>query len=108
MTLALFGCATLLTVGFLAWVPRRHMWFTVLGAGTICGYLLHGFLVKGADYSGLFDHNDWLISPTGLVLVTVAASVGVTLLCTPPVRRVMRCVTEPDMNWAFRRDAAKI
>lgn len=32
MTLALFGCATLLTVGFLAWVPRRHMWFTVLGS----------------------------------------------------------------------------
>ncbi|ROQ68950.1 fucose 4-O-acetylase-like acetyltransferase [Streptomyces sp. 840.1] len=108
MTLALFGCATLLTIGFLALVPRRHMWFTVLGAGTICGYLLHGFLVKGADYAGLFDNNDWLISPTGLVLVTVAASAGVTLLCTPPVRRVMRCVTEPDMNWAFRRDAAKI
>ncbi|MFD7426335.1 acyltransferase family protein [Streptomyces sp. NPDC059818] len=108
MTLALFGCATLLTIGFLALVPRRHMWFTVLGTGTICGYLLHGFLVKGADYAGLFDRYDWLISPTGLVLVTLAAAAGVTLLCTPPVRRVMRCVTEPDMNWAFRRDAAKI
>ncbi|MEU8702780.1 acyltransferase family protein [Streptomyces sp. NPDC048680] len=108
MTLALFGCATLLTIGFLALVPRRHMWFTVLGAGTICGYLLHGFLVKGASYAGLFDRYDWLVSPTGLVLVTLAAAAGVSLLCTPPVRRVMRCVTEPDMNWAFRRDAAKI
>ncbi|WP_406450072.1 acyltransferase family protein [Streptomyces sp. NBC_00876] len=108
MTLALFGCAVLLTAGFLAWVPRRHMWFTVLGAGTICGYLLHGFLVKGADYAGVFDRNEWLVSPTGLVLVTLAASAGVTLLCTPPVRRVLRCVTEPDMNWAFRRDAARI
>ncbi|WP_329616241.1 acyltransferase family protein [Streptomyces brevispora] len=108
MTLALFGCATLLTIGFLAWVPRRHMWFTVLGAGTICGYLLHGFLVKGADYAGIFDRNEWLISPTGLVLVTLVAAAGVTLLCTPPVRRVLRCVTEPDMNWAFRRDSARI
>ncbi|WP_326736181.1 acyltransferase family protein [Streptomyces sp. NBC_00464] len=108
MTLILFGCATLLTAGFLSWVPRRHMWFTVLGAGTICGYLLHGFMVKGAEYAGVFDRNDWLISPTGLVLVTVVASTGVTLLCTPPVRRALRCVTEPDMNWAFRRDSAKL
>lgn len=108
MTLALFGCATLLTIGFLAWVPRRHMWFTVLGAGTICGYLLHGFVVKGADYFGVFDRNEWLVSPTGLVLVSVVAAAGVTLLCTPPVRRVLRCVTEPDMKWAFRRDAAKV
>ncbi|MEV0578748.1 acyltransferase family protein [Streptomyces sp. NPDC050392] len=108
MTLALFGCATLLTAAFLSLVPRRHMWFTVLGAGTICGYLLHGFMVKGAEYAGVFDRNEWLISPTGLVLVTVVASVGVTLMCTPPVRRVLRCVTEPDMNWAFRRDAAKL
>ncbi|WP_206308456.1 acyltransferase family protein [Streptomyces sp. A1277] len=108
MTLAMFACATLLTAAFLALVPRRHMWFTVLGAGTICGYLLHGFLVKGADYAGVFDDHAWLVSPTGLVIVTVVASAAVTLLCTPPVRRVLRCVTEPDMDWAFRRDAAKI
>lgn len=108
MTLGLFGCATLLTAGFLALVPRRHMWFTVLGAGTICGYLLHGFLVKGAAYSGLFDDHAWLVGPAYLVIVTVAASTAVTLLCTPPVRRALRCVTEPDMNWAFRRDAARI
>ena len=108
MTLAMFGCAVLLTAGFLALVPRRHMWFTVLGAGTICGYLLHGFLVKGADYAGIFDDHAWLVGPAGLVIVTVVASTAVTLLCTPPVRRALRCVTEPDMNWAFRRDAAKI
>ncbi|MFI6892678.1 acyltransferase family protein [Streptomyces sp. NPDC050256] len=108
MTFALFGCATLLTAAFLSLVPRRHMWFTVLGAGTICGYLLHGFMVKGATYAGVFDRNEWLISPTGLVLVSVVAAAGVTLLCTPPVRRVLRCVTEPDMNWAFRRESAKL
>lgn len=107
MTLVLFGCATLLTAGFLAWVPRRRTWFTVLGAGSICGYLLHGFMVKGAEFSGVLDHA-WLISPTGLVLVTVVASAGVTLMCTPPVQRALRCVTEPDMNWAFRRDSAKL
>ncbi|MFE7747818.1 acyltransferase family protein [Streptomyces sp. NPDC057428] len=107
MTLAMFGCALLLTIGFLAWVPRRHMWFTVLGAGTICGYLLHGFLVKGAGYYGLFDRYEWLKSPAGLTVVSLVAAVAVTLLCTPPVRRALRFATEPDMNWAFRRSPAK-
>ncbi|MFE7758903.1 acyltransferase family protein [Streptomyces sp. NPDC057418] len=105
MSLAMFGCALVLTVGFLAWVPRRHLWFTVLGAGTICGYLLHGFLVKGAGYFGLFDRYEWLSGPAGLVAVSLVAAVAVTALCTPPVRRALRFATEPDMNWAFRRDA---
>ncbi|MFF0072058.1 acyltransferase family protein [Streptomyces sp. NPDC005494] len=107
MTLAMFGCALLLTVAFLAWVPRRHMWFTALGAGTICGYLLHGFLVKGAGYYGLFDRYEWLTGPVGLVVVSLVAAVAVTLLCTPPVRRVLRFATEPDMKWAFRRSSAE-
>ncbi|WP_371098059.1 acyltransferase family protein [Streptomyces sanglieri] len=108
MTLAMFGCALLLTIGFLAWVPRRRMWFTVLGSGTICGYLLHGFLIKGAGYAGVFDVYDWLAAPVGLVLVSVVAAVAVTLMCTPPVRRVLRPVTEPDMDWAFRRASARL
>ncbi|MCX4867122.1 acyltransferase family protein [Streptomyces sp. NBC_00825] len=108
MTLAMFGCALLLTIGFLAWVPRRRMWFTVLGSGTICGYLLHGFLIKGAGYAGVFDVYDWLAAPVGLVLVSVVTAVAVTLMCTPPVRRVLRPVTEPDMDWAFRRASARL
>ncbi|WP_079159691.1 acyltransferase family protein [Streptomyces griseus] len=107
MSLAMFGCALLLTVGFLAWVPRRRLWFTALGAGTICGYLLHGFLVKGAGYLGLFDRYTWLSEPAGVVLVSLVAASAVTLLCTPPVRRALRFATEPEMNWAFRRDPAE-
>ena len=53
MTLALFGCSMVLTTCFFAWVPRRKMWFTVLGAGTLYGYLLHGFLVEGLALLGL-------------------------------------------------------
>lgn len=107
MSLALFGCALALTIGFLAWVPRRNMWFTVLGAGTICGYLLHGFLIKGAVYTGLFDRHTWLSGPVGLVLVSVVAAGAVTLMCSPPVARALRFATEPDMKWAFRKDPAK-
>ncbi len=107
MTFALFGCSLLMTACFLSWVPGRTMWFTVLGAGTLGGYLLHGFLVKGANYAGLFDSYAWLSSPLGEVFLTVAIAVAVTLMCTPPVRRLFRWAMEPEMNWAFRRDPAE-
>ncbi|WP_416959420.1 acyltransferase family protein [Streptomyces sp. Agncl-13] len=107
MMLAMFGCSLLLTAGFYSWVPSRTTWFTALGAGTLYGYLLHGFLIKGAGYAGLYDHS-WLHRPYGVALVTALAVTAVTLLCTPPVRRVFRFVVEPDMEWAFKRDAAEL
>ncbi|WP_328677828.1 acyltransferase family protein [Streptomyces sp. NBC_00322] len=108
MTLAFFGCAALLTAGFLAWVPGRRTWFTVLGAGTICGYLGHGLLIKAADYGHVFETYAWLSDPSGEIVLTLVAAAAVTLLCTPPARRALRFVTEPEMTWAFRRDAAEL
>ncbi|MEY9991349.1 fucose 4-O-acetylase-like acetyltransferase [Streptomyces sp. V4I8] len=107
MVLAMFGCSLLLTACFFAWVPRRHMWFTALGAGTLYGYLLHGFFVKAGDYQGWFEHG-WLQRPLGEIFVSVVAAVGVTLLCTSPVQRVFRFAMEPKMEWAFKRDAAQL
>lgn len=107
MTLALFGCSAVLTTCFFAWVPRRKMWFTVLGAGTLYGYLLHGFLAKGSRFWGWFDA-DWIHRPYGEVAVTLIAAAVVTLLCTPPVRRVFRFAMEPKMEWAFKKDAAEV
>jgi fucose 4-O-acetylase-like acetyltransferase len=107
MVLAMFGCSLLLTACFFAWVPRRRMWFTALGAGTLYAYLLHGFLVKTGDYRGWFDH-DWLHRPAGEIFVSLLAAVAATLLCTPPVRRVFRFVIEPRMNWAFKPDPAEL
>jgi fucose 4-O-acetylase-like acetyltransferase len=107
MVLALFGCSLLLTACFFAWVPGRTMWFTALGAGTLYGYLLHGFLVKGGEYWGWFDHA-WLHRPLGEIFVSVLAAVAVTLLCTSPVRRLFRFAMEPKMEWAFKRDAAEL
>ncbi|WTO83042.1 acyltransferase family protein [Streptomyces nigra] len=107
MVLAMFGCSLLLTACFFAWVPRRPMWFTTLGAGTLYGYLLHGFVVKAGDYQGWFEAA-WLHRPEGVAFVSVVAAVGVTLLCTAPVRRVFRFAMEPKMEWAFKRDAAEL
>ncbi|MCI3271062.1 acyltransferase family protein [Streptomyces cylindrosporus] len=103
MTLASFGCSMVLVACFLAWVPGRRTWFTALGAGTLYGYLLHGFVAQGSKFWGWYSP-DWIHRPLGELTVTVAAATIVTLLCTPPVRRIFRCVVEPNMGWAFRRD----
>ncbi|OEV04460.1 acyltransferase family protein [Streptomyces oceani] len=103
MSLGLFACSLVLTCCFLAWVPRRRLWCTALGAGTLYGYLLHGFLIKGSVRWGWYDPA-WPNAPYGMVAVTVLAAAGVTLLCTSPVRRVFRFVVEPRMRWFFRDD----
>ncbi|MFF4355782.1 acyltransferase family protein [Streptomyces sp. NPDC001604] len=107
MVLAMFGCSLLLTACFFAWVPRRKMWFTALGAGTLYGYLLHGFLVKAGEFYGWFEPK-WLHRPLGEILVTVAFAAAVTLLCTSPVRRVFKGVMEPEMRWAFKPEGAGV
>ncbi|MFE2379043.1 acyltransferase family protein [Streptomyces sp. NPDC059398] len=104
MTLGLTACGLVLTACFLALVPRNRTWFTGLGAGTLCGYLLHGLLIKTIEYTGLIDDYGWLKSPLGEVFATLFMAAAVTLFCTPPVRRVMRFATEPEMKWAFRSD----
>ncbi|GAB3958697.1 acyltransferase family protein [Streptomyces sparsus] len=103
MTLALFGCALVLTACFFAWVPRRTTWFTSLGAGTICGYLLHVYPIQLARQFDWYEAA-WVDSPLGRVLVTVLAAVMMTVLCTALFRRAFRGVMEPDMNWAFTSD----
>ncbi|MFA3836738.1 acyltransferase family protein [Streptomyces aureus] len=108
MTFALFGCSVVLTACFFAWVPRRKMWFTVLGAGTLYGYLLHGFIAKGSRFWGWFDDYAWLHKPMGEVFVTVVAASLITALCTPPVQRMFRFAMEPKMEWAFKKDAAQL
>ncbi|HEX5569563.1 MAG TPA: acyltransferase family protein [Streptomyces sp.] len=108
MILALFGCSLVLTACFLAWVPRRRMWFTALGAGTLYAYLLHGFLIRAARAGGWLDASAWLTTPPGVVTVSLLAAAVGTVLCTAPVRRVFRFVVEPELRRAFRRDAAEL
>ena len=107
MTLALFACSTLLVACFLAWVPRRRTWFTALGAGTLYGYLLHGFVAQGAKSWGWYGPS-WVQGPLGEITVTVVAAAVVTALCAPPVRRAFRFAMEPEMRWAFCRDATEL
>ncbi|MFE3071758.1 acyltransferase family protein [Streptomyces sp. NPDC059247] len=100
----LFGCSVVLTAAFLSLVPGRALWCTRLGAGSVCGYLLHGFLIRGGQYSGFFDRFPWLGTPGGRVLLVLVTFAVMTLLCAPLARRLMRPVTEPELAWAFRPD----
>ncbi|GGL93616.1 membrane protein [Streptomyces fumigatiscleroticus] len=104
MTLALFGCSLTLVACFLSWVPGRRTWFTALGAGTLYGYLLHGFVIQAAAHYH-WSRSGWAHGPLGAAAVSLVAAAVVTALCTAPVRGVFRCVMEPDLAWAFRRDA---
>ncbi|MFF9755731.1 acyltransferase family protein [Streptomyces sp. NPDC014344] len=101
---ATLGCSLVTTVCFFAWVPRRRMWFTALGAGTVYGYLLHAFLVRAGNYTDFYDQPA-LREPLGVLGLTLFAAAAVTLMCTRPVQRALRCVVEPRMDWAFRQDA---
>ncbi|MFD7461287.1 acyltransferase family protein [Streptomyces sp. NPDC059868] len=102
MTLAVFGCSTILVACFLAWVPGRRMWITALGAGTLYGYLLHGFVIQAANHWH-WSRLDWFHQPLGEITVSLIAAAVVTLLCTSPVRKVLRFAMEPRMDWAFRK-----
>ncbi|WP_432140459.1 acyltransferase family protein [Streptomyces sp. bgisy084] len=103
MTLAMFGCSLVLVACFFAWIPGRTMWCTALGAGTLYGYLLHGFLAKGSRFWDWYD-NPWMHTPWGAIVLTLIAGTVVTALCTPPVQRAFRWAMEPKMTWAFKKD----
>lgn len=107
MLLAVFGCGLVLTACFLAWVPRRNMWFTSLGAGTLYAYLLHVYPVKISHIYGWYDMS-WVDHPLSRVAITVFAAAGMTLLCTAPVRKTFRLLMEPKLEWFFRQDAGEL
>ncbi|MFF6979964.1 acyltransferase family protein [Streptomyces sp. NPDC008343] len=92
MTLATFGCSVVLVAAFLACVPGRRTWFTVLGAGTLSGFLLHGFVAQAAKYFGWYGHA-WIRQPVGEIAVTLIAVAVMSVLCAPGVQRVLGCVT---------------
>ncbi|MEU1384665.1 MULTISPECIES: acyltransferase family protein [unclassified Nonomuraea] len=88
--LGLLAAGAVLVAAFLAVTPARRTWFSGLGSATMYAYLLHGFVVKGAERLGL-----------GLPLSLLLGVLTATLLCTPWVRGLFRWAVEPRMTWAF-------
>ncbi len=100
MRLALMLAAAVLVTAFLTLVPAHKTWFTGLGSATLYAYLLHGFFTKLMDYMNWYDASFLHTVPGVLVTMATGAALA-TLLCTPPVRKVMHWALEPDMSWAF-------
>ncbi|MEU9194007.1 acyltransferase family protein [Streptomyces hundungensis] len=94
LRLALLTVSALLVASFLALVPGRRTWITGLGAVTLYPYLLHGLVLRIAEYYGVFR----VVRQAGLagtLVLTAAAVAMVVLLSTPPVRLVLRPLVEP-------------
>ncbi|WP_460306355.1 acyltransferase family protein [Actinocorallia aurea] len=102
MRLAMMAAALVLVAAFLAVVPRRRHWFTALGAATIFSYLLHGFVIKYAQFQG-WDGAEVFQTPWGLAATVVFCVVLATALCTPPIQKMFRWAVEPRASWAFTR-----
>jgi fucose 4-O-acetylase-like acetyltransferase len=98
--LGLMTGAAILVAAFLALVPAHRTWFTGLGGATLYAYLLHGFFTKLVEYMGWYD-TSFLHTLGGVLGTAAVGAVLATLLCTPPVRKVMHWALEPDMSWAF-------
>ncbi|KAF4407888.1 acyltransferase family protein [Streptomyces lycii] len=103
MSVALLVCSLALSAAFLACVPRRRTWFTVLGAGTLCAYLLHGLIIRTAAWEGWYERPFWH-TPVGQLVVTALAVALALTLTSPPVRRLFRPVMEPRLDWAFHSE----
>jgi fucose 4-O-acetylase-like acetyltransferase len=100
MRLGLLIEATVLVAAFLALVPAHRTWFTGLGGATLYAYLLHGFFTKLMEYMHWYDAA-FLHTIAGVLTTAAAGGVLATLLCTPPVRKLMHWALEPDMSWVF-------
>ncbi len=98
--LGLMTGAAILVAAFLAMVPAHETWFTGLGGATLYAYLLHGFFTKLMEYMGWYD-TAFLHTLGGMLSTMACGALLATLLCTPPVRKVLHWALEPDMSWAF-------
>ena len=84
-------------------MPRRHTFFTALGAATLYVYLLHRFPRKALTWSGVYDIH-WLHTLAGAGTMIAGAIVVTLLLSSRPVVTIFRPVVEPKLTWLFRRD----
>ena len=99
--LGLLVVGTLGACAFLALVPRTSGWFTRMGAATLVVYLMHGFVVKGAEYAGYIGWADDHES-ISLALTTAGAMALALLLAWRPVASRLVNVVDP-FGYAERR-----
>lgn len=97
--LALMAIALILSIAFLALIPRGTHGWTQFGQYTMYVYLLHSFVLYPFRESGVLRGLDptWLWLP----IVAVASVLIAVGLATKPVRRLFRPLVEPRPGWLF-------
>ncbi|MOA25512.1 hypothetical protein D3C78_1462380 [compost metagenome] len=96
--LALYLLQIIAGAAFLSIVPKGASLLTDYGRRTLYVFLLHGFIIRFAAVSPLYQyiHNDWaaLIIVTGATLLTLMLSQTI-------VRKWTSAIIEPSVQWAL-------
>ena len=92
----LFVVAGVMVLSFLALVPRRSLWFTVLGSGTMTVYLLHSFVLAPLRETGVLagEVSGWFVA-----LVIIGGIALSAVLAHPITTRVFAPLIRP--TWAL-------
>jgi fucose 4-O-acetylase-like acetyltransferase len=104
---ALYLLQIISAAAFMAWIPMIECRITDMGRRTLYVFLLHGFIIRLANISGLYEY---IHSPLAALYLIVAAISLTILLAQPIVRRIAHPLVEPSTHWivnlenrAFRR-----
>ena len=90
----LYLCAMILSIFVLSLMPRRKMFFSYIGMGTIQGYLMHGFVVILLRKYEVFNN-----MPNQLVRLLVAGVMALIItfvFTTKPVAVILQPLLSPD------------
>jgi fucose 4-O-acetylase-like acetyltransferase len=105
LRLLFIGIAVILCFAFLTLIPRRTTPLTALGQATLYIYLLHSFVLYPIRESSWFQGN------TSLWVLVAAVGVSAALpflLGSPFVRKTVRPLVEPRMDWLFRKTEPRL
>ncbi|MEC0369722.1 acyltransferase family protein [Paenibacillus chibensis] len=97
--IALYGLQFISGAAFLAWVPFRKRHITDLGRRTLYVFLLHGFVIRLAVISGLYNYMD---HPLAVLMLIAGALCLAFALAQPVVRKITHPVIEPPVTWITR------
>jgi hypothetical protein len=104
MRASALAAGAVLCAAFLAVVPRRASFLTVLGAGTMTAFLLHGLALRIPAVA------EWFPRPATVADVATAGIAGLLMgivLLTPPARWLARPLVELPVGRLVLRPAAR-
>lgn len=103
--LALYAVQTVASLAFMGLVPYGISVMTDWGRRTLYVFLLHGFVVRLAAASGIYNH---LGNAAGAALVLLSAVAFTVLLAQPAVKRLLHPLVEPPVNWMITLQRAAL